>query len=348
MLLVDIKKNVGGFCLDVQFETDGRTLALLGASGSGKSMTLRCVAGVEKPDSGHIELNGRVLYDSARGVDLPPQQRRVGYLFQNYALFPHMTAAENVAAGARRLPAGERTAAVAEQLRAFRLEGLEKHRPHQLSGGQQQRVALARILAGRPEALLLDEPLSALDSYLRAQVELELADTLERFGGDTVLVSHDRGEARRLCRTVCVLTAGRSEPVLAVEQLMETPGTVSAAKLSGCKNITAAREAGEQTLLCPGWGAALRTAGPVPAEVTAAGIRAHHVLPGDAEENCLRCAVERVVEDTFSTIVLLGTPGGELLRMELDKAAWAALGEPAELTVHIEPRHVMALTGGLT
>ena len=350
MLSVDIKKKLGDFRLDVQFETDGEILALLGASGCGKSMTLRCIAGVEKPDSGRIVLNGRVLYDSGKRIDLPPQKRRVGYLFQHYALFPNMTAAENIAAGARHLAAKERREAVGKQLKAFRLEGLEKHRPHQLSGGQQQRLALARIMVGEPEALLLDEPFSALDSYLKWQLELEMMDTLKDFPGDVVFVSHSRDEVYRLCRSVCVLTEGRSEPRETVRHLMEAPGTVSAALLSGCKNYSRTERVDDHTLFCADWGVTLRTTEPVPADVSAAGVRAHHLIPGAAGENDIACTVTRVIEDTFSTVVMLATPGGDtgrsLLRLELDKERWAALDRPEKLTVHVLPEQVMALTGG--
>ncbi len=350
MLLVDIKKKLGAFHLDVQFETDGEVLALLGASGCGKSMTLKCIAGVERPDSGRIALNGRVLFDSEKRIDLPPQKRRVGYLFQNYALFPHMTAAENIAAGARHLPAKKRQAVVARQIKAFRLEGLEKHRPGQLSGGQQQRLALARILAGDPEILLLDEPFSALDSYLKWQLELELMDTLRVCPGDVVFVSHSRDEVVRLCRSVCVLTEGRSEPRETVRRLMESPGTVSAALLSGCKNYSRAERLDEHNLRCLDWGVTLRTEAAVPEGVSAAGVRAHYLAPGPAGENDIPCTVVRVIEDAFSTVVMLATPGGDtgraLLRMELDKERWAALGGPKELTVHAAPAQVMALTGG--
>ena len=350
MLQVNIQKKLGDFRLDVSFETEGGVLALLGASGCGKSMTLKCIAGVERPDSGRIVLNGRVLFDSEKRIDLPPQKRRVGYLFQHYALFPHMTVAENIAAGARHLPPKERQAAAAAQIRAFRLEGLEKYRPHQLSGGQQQRLALARILVGSPEVLLLDEPFSALDSYLKWQLELELMDTLEQFSGDTVFVSHDRDEVCRLCQSVCVLTAGRSEPKETVGRLMESPGTVSAALLSGCKNYSRAERLDEHTVRCTDWGVTLQTSVQVPPGLTTVGVRAHHILPGTAGVNDIPCTVDRVIEGPFSTVVMLATPGGHtgkaLLRLELDKADWAALGSPDKLTVHVPPEQVMALTGG--
>ena len=346
MLLVDIKKKLGDFRLDVSFQTEGETLALLGASGCGKSMTLKCIAGIERPDKGRIELNGRVLFDSEKHIDLPPQKRRMGYLFQQYALFPHMTAAQNIAAGAHHQPAEQRRETVGRIVKAFHLEGLEGHYPAQLSGGEQQRLALGRILAGQPEVLLLDEPFAALDSYLKWQLELELMDTLAGFGGDVVFVSHNRDEVCRLCRSVCVLTDGRSEPVEPVRQLMTAPGTVSAALLSGCKNYSRAKRLDEHTVSCPEWGITLRSAASVRPEITAVGVRAHHIVPGEGTENNIPCTVSRVIEDVFSTIVMLKTPGGGQLRLELEKERWAGLGTPGELTVHVAPEQVMVLTGG--
>ena len=170
-LSVDIHKDFGPFRLDAAFTTDsGAVTGLLGASGCGKSVTLRCIAGIETPDEGHIELDGEVLFDSAAHINLSPQRRRVGYLFQNYALFPNMTVEQNIAAGVRDKAGRKETAE--RLIHAFYLEGNEHKYPRQLSGGQQQRVALARILANEPRALLLDEPFSALDSYLKWQVEL--------------------------------------------------------------------------------------------------------------------------------------------------------------------------------
>ena len=156
-LRVEIEKRLGNFALQAEFETREQTLALLGASGCGKSVTLKCIAGIMTPDKGRIELDGQVLFDAEKGINLPPQKRRVGYLFQQYALFPNMTVVQNICCGIRARGA-ERERLVREQMRRFQLEGLEKSYPAQLSGGQQQRVALARILAGEPKAILLDEP----------------------------------------------------------------------------------------------------------------------------------------------------------------------------------------------
>ena len=168
---VDIKKRLGDFHLQINFEAADIVHGLLGASGCGKSMTLRCIAGVVTPDRGHIEVNGRVLFDSEKRINLTPQQRKVGLLFQNYALFPNMTVEGNLLAALRGQERETAKKKVAEMIRRFRLEGLERHKPSQLSGGQQQRTALARILLTEPEILMLDEPLSALDSYLRWQTD---------------------------------------------------------------------------------------------------------------------------------------------------------------------------------
>ncbi len=348
MLSVNIQKRLGDFSLNVQFETDGEILALLGASGCGKSMTLKCIAGIERPDSGRIVLNDRVLFDSEKHIDLTPQKRRVGYLFQQYALFPNMTVEQNIAAALHRLPRRERKAAVQEKLKAFALEGLEKHRPHQLSGGQQQRAALARIMAGGPEVLLLDEPFSALDSYLKWQMELEMMDTLRAYGGDVLFVSHSRDEVCRMCQTVCVLSAGKSEEKESVHHLMHTPGTVSAALLSGCKNFSRAQRLDDHTVRCIDWGVTLRTQ-LVPEQLSYVGIRAHYLSVG-GEENAIDCRVVRVVEDAFSTVVMLATPGGDegrsLLRIEMDKSAWAAFDGAAALSVSAAPQDIMLLTGG--
>ena len=198
-LSVDITKHLSGFDLHVSFavEKSNEVLALLGPSGCGKSMTLKCIAGIVKPDSGRIVLNNRVLFDSEAHVNVPPQERHVGYLFQSYALFPHMSVMQNVLVGAQGATRTEREACALEQLKKMRLEDLLDRRPHELSGGQQQRCAMARILASKPDLILLDEPFSALDSYLRWQLELELSDTLRAFPGGTVYVSHNRDEVYR-------------------------------------------------------------------------------------------------------------------------------------------------------
>ena len=359
-LSVDVRKRLGSFSLDVSFEVaDSREIcALLGPSGCGKSLTLKCIAGVLTPDEGRIVLNDRVLFDSAAGVNLPPQRRRVGYLFQQYALFPTMTVEQNIGAGAVGVSREERARRAAEQVRAFHLEGLERLRPAQLSGGQQQRVALARILVGSPELILLDEPFSALDGHLRWEFEMMLSDVLRAFPGGAVFVSHNRDEVYRMCDTVCVVSEGRSEEKLTIAQLFSTPRTLAAALISGCKNVSRARvvapgeKSGATALCCADWGVTLATSLPVGPDVTHAGLRAHYLrVFANPEEaaglpNKISCSVDRVIDSTFSTIVMLRTPGGGLLRYECEKDVWSRLADAGELTVSVDPSVVMPLAGG--
>ena len=203
-LVVNIEKRLRDFTLRANFTLTDTTLALLGASGSGKSMTLKCIAGLETPDRGQIILNGRTLYDSSAGVNLPPQERSVGYLFQNYALFPNMTVRENIIFaldGSQK----EKEHTLAENVARFSLDGLESAYPAGLSRGQQQRVAFARILARGADVLLLDEPLSALDTHLKWQIETALREILMGQNIAAILVTHDRDEAFRIAQEIATV-----------------------------------------------------------------------------------------------------------------------------------------------
>ena len=191
-LEVNITKKLDGFTLHANFAARSTATAILGASGCGKSMTLRCIAGIVKPDAGRIVLDGRVLFDSAQHIDLPPQQRGVGLLFQNYALFPNMTVEQNVLCGLKaEKDKAARKARCAEMLQAMRLESLAKRYPAQLSGGQQQRVAIARALAKNPKLLLCDEPTGALDYKTGKQVLALLQDTCRRTGRTVIVITHN-------------------------------------------------------------------------------------------------------------------------------------------------------------
>ena len=279
-LLVEIEKQLGNFHLDVRFQAETETLALLGASGCGKSMTLRCIAGIVKPDSGRIVLDGQVLFDSEQHIDLPPQQRGAGLLFQNYALFPNMTVEQNILCGLKaEKNRAARQARCAEMLRAMRLEKLARRYPAQLSGGQQQRTALARILVGNPRILMLDEPFSALDSYLREEVEGEVGSLLSGFDGTALLVTHNRDEAYRLCPEMVVLDSGRVLRTGHTRDVFADPRSVTAARLTGCKNILPCTRVDAHTVRLPGWNAPLQLALPVPKNCTAVGIRAHDFAP---------------------------------------------------------------------
>ncbi|MDE7262829.1 MAG: ATP-binding cassette domain-containing protein [Oscillospiraceae bacterium] len=349
-LTVRIKKKYGDFCLDVDFSAEaGETLALLGASGCGKSTTLKCIAGIHRPDWGRVELDGRVLFDSEAHIDLPPQKRRVGYLFQQYALFPNMTVEQNITAALGHLDRSRRRERVRELTALLRLGGTEGLRPGQLSGGQQQRTALARILAAEPQAILLDEPLAALDSFLRGQLEPELRDVLARFGGPAVWVSHDRGEVYRNCSRVCVLASGKSAPACGVKELMTAPGTVSAARLSGCGNYVPVRPGLRPgTVEVPSWGLTLEAAAPWREGITTLGIRERHVCPAGKEmSNAFFCRTVRVTEDISSMLIDLRPEDAEedtpLLRMELDKDVWAALPDRENIWVKVQAEALLLL-----
>ena len=302
-LFVDIEKRLGEFRLTARFETDGGTLGLLGASGCGKSMTLKCIAGVEMPDRGRIVLDGETLFDSDKKVNLPPQKRKVGCLFQNYALFPNMTVGQNILCGLREeKDKKKREAELQEAVRLFRLDGLEGQRPCQLSGGQQQRAALARILVSRPKVLLLDEPFSALDAHLREKLQLELRELLAGFGRDVVMVTHSRDEAYHMCQKIAVMDDGRLLAVKDTKALFADPGSVCACTLTGCKNVALARKTGEYEVEVPSWGIRLQTAQPVGDGVKAVGIRAHYFNAKTVQN---RCSIEYLgeMEEPFEWIV---------------------------------------------
>jgi molybdate transport system ATP-binding protein len=325
---VSIRKRLSrSFTLDINFETSGDTasgcLGILGASGCGKSMTLKCIAGIETPDEGHIEINGRVLFDSAARLDLKPQARRVGYLFQNYALFPRMTVLENIRAGlpGRWTGAEKRRKALA-WVEQFGLAGLEDRRPAALSGGQQQRAALARMLIREPEAILLDEPFSALDTNLREQMQARTLELLEN-RGDVILVTHSRDEVFKLCGELLIMDGGHTLKKGRTRELFRKPGLVTAARLTGCKNISPVRIAGEQELYALDWGLKLRTAAPVGEGITHVGIRAHDFVPvlpggerlppgpraGKAGDNMVRIKTLSHSEEPFEEALIFSNAG---------------------------------------
>ena len=302
-LIVDIHRDLGVFTLDAAFRAENGVTCLLGPSGCGKSMTLKCIAGIERPDKGHIELDGRVLFDSEKKINLPPQERRVGYLFQNYALFPNMTVRQNILCGLRREKDREaRERKLQEMLRLMRLEGLEKHRPSQLSGGQQQRAALARILVSEPQLLLLDEPFSALDGHLRDALKIELRDVLQQFGREVLMVTHDRNEAYNMSREIAVMDAGKLLTVQPTKQLFADPGSAAAASLTGCKNIAEAVKCGEYEAEVPAWGVRLKTAVPVRDELKAVGIRAHY-FSVTSQQNRFPITYVEEMEEPFEIIL---------------------------------------------
>lgn len=232
-LSVDLEKRLGSFHLRVQFQAEDEITALLGASGCGKSMTLKCIAGIVPPDRGRIVLHDRVLFDSEKGINLPPQQRKLGYLFQNYALFPNMTVEKNILCGIRAGSKGEKAAALADAVRRFRLEGLEKRYPAQLSGGQQQRVAIARALVKKPDVLLLDEPLSNLDARLRMEMRSEIRRIQQESKVTTIFVTHDQEEAMSITDEIVLMKHGVVQQVADAHTMYLDPVNTFVASFMG-------------------------------------------------------------------------------------------------------------------
>ena len=302
-LIVDIKKKLGDFSLNISLNTESGVSGLLGASGSGKSMTLKCIAGIVKPNCGKIILNGRTLFDSERCINLTPQQRHVGYLFQNYALFPNMTVRQNILCGlCKEKVRVKKERSLHEIIEIMQLNGLENHRPSQLSGGQQQRVALARILVGNPELLILDEPFSALDSHLRGQLLVEIQKLLIRFGKDTLIVTHSRDEAYHLCREIALFDSGEIIAYKDTKQLFIDPESRQAAYITGCKNVVDAKKAAEYEVDVPSWGLKFTTSQPVHDDLCAIGIRAHYFNQKNSQ-NRFPVNLTNEIEGPFEYIV---------------------------------------------
>ena len=330
-LRVSIKKILRDFTLDLDFTVRDEVFALLGASGCGKSMTLKCIAGIETPDTGKIILDGRTLFDSTKKINLPPQARRAGFLFQNCALFPNMTVAENISFAAT----GDKLSKLKENLARFRLDGLENAYPSQLSGGQLQRVALARVLTSHAEFLLLDEPFSALDSHLKWQLELQLAEIFKLYGA-AILVSHDRGEIFRLANSVAVMDAGKLDAQGSVREIFARPTTRAAAILTGCKNISAAKKISDQKIFAEDWQLEL-TAANVPDDLKFCAVHAADIQFCAADCNTFKLSVARVIEDTDAFIFLLE----KNLRAEVPKLARKNFG--GEVTLYFPPERILLL-----
>lgn len=306
-LEVDIRKTFGTYSLDVSFKAENEVFGLLGASGCGKSLTMRSIAGIETPDEGRIVVNGEVFFDSEKGINLKPQQRKTALLFQNYMLFPNLTVEQNVAAGIPKdTPKSERDAIVNEELKRFDVAAFGKRYPAQLSGGQQQRVALARMLAARPGILMLDEPFSALDSHLKSVLEQNLTGLFDVFDGTILYVSHDIDEAVRFCDTIAVMEQGKLMEIDKGRELIENPKSLAGIKLGGCKNAQEAVYVDDHTVYCPNWGVEIHTEQEIPKDVKAIGLRAFNLKVADGPgESVYRMRVDRVSDSRFDRMALL-------------------------------------------
>ncbi|MCU6763110.1 Sulfate/thiosulfate import ATP-binding protein CysA [uncultured Roseburia sp.] len=347
---VNIQKKIGNFHLKVDFCAEQEVFALLGASGCGKSMTLKCIAGIETPDEGRIVINDRVVFDSGARINLRPQKRKVGYMFQDYALFPNLTVEQNIMSGMGKKPSCQVVDSFVEK---FQLQGLEKHLPTQLSGGQKQRVALARMMAAEPDILLLDEPLSALDSYLKWQMEEELLEILEKVNKTVLFVSHSRDEVYHLCDRVCVINQGHIETIQEKKEFFRNPKTAAAARISGCRNISAASRISEHKVRAHDWNMVFVTKREIPENFAYIGARAHDIKISAAEsmeillgENEAVLKVDHLLEQQFeSELVLCPAEGGKgQVRVLLDKQKAKELAEEAFVKVYIPDDALLLLT----
>ena len=301
-LFIDIKKGLSSFNLDVSMKSKGGIIGFLGASGSGKSMTLKCIAGIEKADSGKIIINDKVLFDSEKKINVKTKDRKVGFLFQNYALFPHMTIKDNIEIGLDRISKAEKNKLSSNFIKKFGLEGLENRYPWQLSGGQQQRVALARALITSPDILLLDEPFSALDNHLRANMERELVEILKDYDGTVVFVTHDIAEAYRVCDKIIVFDSGKASEIREKSILFEKPLSLAEAKITGCKNISKAKRLNSDYILAEEWNLKLKVLDDS-VDIRYIAIRSHNIkLFNDKENesvNVFNMIIENIVENPF-------------------------------------------------
>jgi molybdate transport system permease protein len=348
------KKKLENFNLEVEFRAGRGALGLLGASGAGKSMTLRMIAGIVDPDQGRIVLNGRVLYDSETRQRVSASKRKIGVVFQDYALFPKLTVSENVGFGICKLPKDERCARIQRQLEEMHIAELADRYPAEISGGQRQRVAIARCMAIEPDALLLDEPFAALDPHLRRQTEEQLRETLAGYNGAVVFVTHDMEEAFRFCSELLVLESGQVIASGPKHQLFERPRTVAAARLTGCKNIAAARRLTADRIAVDAWNCELRTDHTVPNALTHVGMRSHHiafnsVTDGENTFACWLVATSEAPHEMTLYLRLHAAPqAGELphLQADVSKDIWRTLSaEPQPWRVSLDTAKLLLLEG---
>lgn len=314
---VNIKAQKENFTLNIQFHGTSNRIGILGASGSGKSMALKSIAGIELPDKGFIQIDDTILFDSSKKINVKPQKRNIGYLFQNYALFPTMTVFKNIESGLKGSKV-EKRKRVQEMIDKFKLSGLENRLPSELSGGQQQRVALARIMAYRPNAILLDEPFSALDVFLKDQLQLELIEMLNDYQGTVIMVSHSRDEIYRFSEELLIVDNGMAVVYGETKELFANPRYKEAAKLTGCKNFSDIKKIDSHTIEVLDWGVLLHLKQSVPDYASCIGYRAHDFTPiwGKQQENCFQCTLVNMAELPFETNYYL-LPQGKCERESL-------------------------------
>ena len=337
--------------LDMDFACDnGEILVIAGPSGSGKTTTLRSIAGLYRPASGRIDCHGKCWFDSAAGVYLRVQQRAVGMVFQHYALFPHLTAGQNIAVALRHLGRADRKLRVAKLMRMVNMQGLEHRFPHQLSGGQQQRIALARALARDPEILLLDEPFSAVDQLTRKKLLRELAALKRQFDIPVILVTHDLDEARKLADKLCIIHRGRTLQTAPPASIMARPDSATVARLVGLENIftgTVRRHDGDKGFTYVEWGGTLLEAAYQPDH--APGTEIDWVIPPEnlilhRRDRPSRGERENPVPGRIAEFIPMGETASVLIRLEQEEEWHLSMSVPT----HVARRNNLESGGPIT
>ncbi len=344
---LDIHKKYKDFVLSLQYEGECNRIGILGASGCGKSMTLQAIAGIITPDQGRIIIDGQVFFDSDKKINLTPQERRVGYLFQNYALFPNMTVADNIAAGLAGKTKEENRERVALMVKRFALDGLEKRYPKELSGGQQQRVALARIMAYGPRLLMLDEPFSALDSYLKDALRLEMKRLLNQYAGGMILVTHSRDEIYEFSEELVIMNAGCFIEKGPTKEIFKKPHFMETARLTGCKNLSKVMRIDDHHIYATEWELKLETNEVVSPFITHVGIRSHHLhLSSGNEANRYQYKMIDISEKPFEITYLVKpypSDGNPMIwKLYKDEALNRNIGDLCFL--YVAPEDVMILS----
>ena len=358
MLKVSIKKSLTGFNLEAEFALDGEIMAVLGPSGSGKTMTLKCIAGLLQPDEGYIELNGKVLFDSAGRINLPAQQRKIGFIFQNYALFPHLTVNENIAFGITKRTKQQVNSRVNWLLGRMHIQNLGERYPRQLSSGQQQRVALARALSHSPELLLLDEPFSALDTPRRERLEFELLALQKYYKGDILFVTHDLAQGYKLGSKIAVYDSGRMVQSGSKMDVVTSPKNRTVARLTGVKNLIEGTVAQIEDSLAYISVAGIDSPFKVamnnhteikPNQKLTIGIRPEHIqIVSRPGENTILCRAQQVMEGVTSINYHFHSVNSNGVKHELEtiaaKSSAPDIKENAEYYLYMPEEHLIIIS----
>lgn len=351
----NVQKSFGGNHVlrgvDLKVEK-GDIIVILGPSGSGKTTLLRCLNFLERADQGTMDFDGiHTDLKTASKSTISQVRKKTAFVFQNYSLFQNKTALENVMEGliiARKVPKKKAEAIAKKTLDKVGLSERYDYYPSQLSGGQQQRVALARMMIGEPEAILLDEPFSALDGYLKDTLQKDMEDFLKQYQGDMIMVTHSRDEAFRFCKELMLLKDGRTLTFGDTRHLFEQPGLLEVARLTGCKNNSRARKLGAYEIEALDWGLKLHTTQEVPDDITHVAIRGHWMQPADTPgQNTVPFEVQDYIETTFEHQYLVKCPNADT-----DAVLWWMRPKPnfqldprANLPkyLYLPPEHLMLL-----